>query len=313
MGKVSFVCVMLVMLLSVQMRGSNALSMNYYGMNCPFVEMIVRSVVAQAVQRDPTLAAGLLRLHFHDCFVQGCDASILIDSSDGTAEKDSPANASVRGYEVIDQIKQLIESRCPGTVTCADIVALAARDAVFLAGGPYYGIMTGRRDGTRSRIEDTRALPAPTLNTSDLIQVFVDKHGFTVPQLVALSGAHTLGVARCSSFKNRLDNVDPTMDASLEQSLAQTCSAGDTTTVPFDATPNKFDTVYFRALQSSRGILTSDQTLYNSYQTRFLVDSYAMNNAMFFYNFQQGMLRMGQLDLKEGTDGEVRLNCRRIN
>lgn len=50
--------------------GVAALSMDYYGMNCPFAEYTVRNIVTEAVMGDPTLAAGLLRLHFHDCFVQ---------------------------------------------------------------------------------------------------------------------------------------------------------------------------------------------------------------------------------------------------
>ena len=64
--------------------------------------------------------------------LKGCDASVLLDSTkDNTAEKDSPANLSLRGYEIIDDAKKKIEATCPGVVSCADIIAMAARDAVF--------------------------------------------------------------------------------------------------------------------------------------------------------------------------------------
>lgn len=65
---------------------------------------------------------------------QGCDASILLDdTSTFTGEKNAGANTnSVRGYEVIDAIKTQVEAACKGTVSCADIVALASRDAVDL-------------------------------------------------------------------------------------------------------------------------------------------------------------------------------------
>ncbi|XP_062196125.1 peroxidase 47-like [Phragmites australis] len=293
--------------------GVAALSMDYYGMSCPFAEMIVFNVVGEALMKDPTLAASLLRLHFHDCFVQGCDASVLLDStSENTAEKDALANKSLRGYEVIDSIKQILEAQCPGTVSCADILALAARDAVFMAGGPYYGVPQGRRDGTQSKAADTIALPAPTLNASTLIQMF-GSHGFNVQDMVALSGGHTLGVAHCASFKNRLQGEVATLDASLASSLGATCANGDSATATFDRTSNAFDGVYFRELQSRRGLLSSDQTLFESPETRALVNRFAMNQAYFFYAFQQGMLKMGQLDLKEGTQGEIRMTCRVVN
>ncbi|XP_027367331.1 peroxidase 47-like [Abrus precatorius] len=294
--------------------GTDGLNMNYYYlMNCPFVEPVVKNIVNRALQDDPTLAAGLIRMHFHDCFIEGCDGSILIDSTkSNTAEKDSPANLSLRGYEVIDEIKEELESQCPGVVSCADILAMAARDAVFFAGGPVYDIPKGRKDGKRSKIEDTINLPFPTFNASELIKLF-GQHGFSAQEMVALSGAHTLGVARCASFKNRLSQVDPTLDTEFAKTLSRTCSSGDNAEQPFDATRNDFDNVYYNALLRKNGVLTSDQTLYTSPKTRNFVNAYALNQAMFFLDFQQAMVKMGLLDIKDSSKGEVRENCRRIN
>ncbi|KAL3844976.1 hypothetical protein ACJIZ3_002379 [Penstemon smallii] len=298
---------------------ADGLSMNYYLFTCPFAEMIIKNTVNKALQSDPTLAAGLLRMHFHDCFIEGCDGSVLIDSTKGnTAEKDSPANLSLRGYEIIDAAKEQLEKQCPGVVSCADILAMAARDAVFFAGGPVYDIPKGRKDGRRSKIEDTANLPPPSFNSSQLINMF-GQHGFTVQEMVALSGAHTLGTARCSSFKSRLSNfdskndLDPSLDTQFARTLAKTCSAGDNAEQPFDSSRNAFDNDYFNALQRKAGVLFSDQTLFASVTTRGIVNGYAMNQAMFFFDFLRAMVKMGLLDVKEGSKGEVRNSCRMIN
>ncbi|KAG8383335.1 hypothetical protein BUALT_Bualt04G0001800 [Buddleja alternifolia] len=310
----AFYILLMKMIVSGWSYGSaDGLSMYYYTMTCPFAEMIVKNTVNRALQSDPTLAAGLVRMHFHDCFIEGCDASILIDSTkDNTAEKDSPANLSLRGYEIIDAAKEQIERQCPGVVSCADIVAMAARDAVFFSGGPVYDIPTGRKDGRRSKIEDTINLPPPTLNSSELIRMF-GQRGFTAQEMVALSGAHTLGIARCTSFKSRLNNVDSTLDTQFAKTLSKTCSAGDNAAQPFDSTRNTFDNDYFNALLRKTGVLFSDQTLSDSPMTRGIVMGYAMNQAMFFFNFQQAMVKMGVMDVKEGSKGEVRGSCHKIN
>ncbi|KAL8211436.1 hypothetical protein R6Q57_005873 [Mikania cordata] len=306
-----------VLVMVVMLRCCSCLSMNYYMMSCPIAELIVKNSVNSALRPDPTLAAGLIRMHFHDCFIQGCDGSVLLDSTDGnTAEKDSPANLSLRGYEVIDDAKEQLENQCPGIVSCADIVAMAARDAVFFSGGPVYDIPKGRKDGTRSKIEDTRNLPPPFFNSTELINMFGQK-GFTAQEMVALSGGHTLGVARCSAFKNRLKNfdsthdVDPSMDTQFMKTLAKTCSAGDDAEQPFDTSRNSFDNFYFNALQRRSGVLLSDQTLMADPKTRPIVNGYAMNQAMFFFDFQRAMVKMGLLDVKE--TGQVRQNCHKIN
>ncbi|KAI8015807.1 Cationic peroxidase 1 [Camellia lanceoleosa] len=85
------------------------------------------------VRQERRMGASFLRLHFHDCFVQGCDASILLDkTSTIDSEKIAPANNnSARGFEVIDRIKLEVDKACRRPmVSCADIVAVAARNSV---------------------------------------------------------------------------------------------------------------------------------------------------------------------------------------
>ena len=48
------------------------------------------------------------------------------------AERDAIPNLSVRGYEVVDAAKAALEKKCPGLVSCADVLALVARDAVLV-------------------------------------------------------------------------------------------------------------------------------------------------------------------------------------
>lgn len=69
-------------------------------------------------------------------FLQGCDASVLLDDTESfVGEKTAAPNLnSLRGFEIIDAIKAELESVCPQTVSCADILAIAARDSVLLVG-----------------------------------------------------------------------------------------------------------------------------------------------------------------------------------
>ena len=111
-------------------HGHKGTRVGFYSSTCPQAESIVSSTVQCHFNSDHTVAAGLLRMHFHDCFMRGCDASVLIDGPN--TQKKAVANLGLGGYEVIDDAKTQLEAACPGVVSCADILALAACDSVVI-------------------------------------------------------------------------------------------------------------------------------------------------------------------------------------
>ncbi|RZS24589.1 hypothetical protein BHM03_00057679 [Ensete ventricosum] len=110
------------------------LSVGYYSKTCPDAELVVRGAIQAAMAREPRSGASVMRLQFHDCFVNGCDASVLLDATPNMpGEKQALSNInSLRSFEVIDEAKAAVEQKCPGVVSCADIIVMAARDAVVL-------------------------------------------------------------------------------------------------------------------------------------------------------------------------------------
>ncbi|XP_027367447.1 peroxidase 66 [Abrus precatorius] len=296
------------------------LNAHYYDQTCPQLEKIISETVLNASKHDPKVPPRILRMFFHDCFIRGCDASILLDSTaTNQAEKDGPPNISVRSFYVIDEAKQKLELACPRTVSCADIIAISARDVVAMSGGPYWNVLKGRRDGRLSKASDTINLPAPTSNVSQLIQSFA-KRGLTVKDMVTLSGGHTLGFSHCSSFEARLHNysllhdIDPRMNTEFALDLRKKCpkpnynrNAGQF----LDSTASVFDNDYYKQLLAGKGVFSSDQSLVGDYRTRWIVEAFAKDQSLFFKEFTASMLKLG--NVRGSENGEVRLNCRIAN
>ncbi|XP_010935150.1 peroxidase 64 [Elaeis guineensis] len=293
----------------------NALSVDYYADTCPDVEIAVTAAVKEAMANDQTVPAALLRMHFHDCFIRGCDGSVLLNSKGSNkAEKEGPPNISLHAFYVIDNAKKAVEEMCPGVVSCADILALAARDAVALSGGPTWEVPKGRLDGRVSKASETSQLPAPTFNFSQLKQSF-SQRGLSTQDLAALSGGHTLGFSHCSSFQNRIHkfdashDVDPSMNPSFAASLQKVCpahnkvkNAGST----MDTTTTIFDNAYYKLLLQGKSLFTSDQALLTNAKTKGLVSDFACSQEAFNKAFVKSMIKMSEI-----TGGqEVRLDCR---
>ncbi|ESR38847.1 hypothetical protein CICLE_v10026054mg [Citrus x clementina] len=297
----------------------------FYDHSCPKAQEIVKCIVAKAVAKETRMAASLLRLHFHDCFVKGCDASILLDSSGSiiSEKRSNPNRNSARGFEVIDEIKSALEKECPQTVSCADILALAARDSTVLTGGPSWEVPLGRRDSKGASLSGSNNdIPAPN-NTFQTILTKFKLQGLDIVDLVALSGSHTIGNARCTSFRQRLYNQsgngqpDNTLDQSYAAQLRIGCprSGGDQNLFFLDfVSPTKFDNSYFKNILASKGLLNSDQVLSTKNEASMeLVKKYAENNDLFFQQFAKSMVKMGNISPLTGNRGEIRRNCRRIN
>lgn len=284
---------------------------------------MVKNTVRSASSMDPTLPGKLLRLFFHDCFVEGCDASILLEGN--ATEKSDPANRSLGGFSVIDTAKRVLEIFCPATVSCADIVALAARDAVEFAGGPSVQIPTGRRDGRVSLATNVRPNIVDTGFTMDqMINIFSSK-GLSLDDLVILSGAHTIGSAHCNAFSDRfrVDSngnftlIDPSLDRTYAAELTKQCPAGaatSTVTVKNDpATPQLFDNQYYKDLIAHKGLFQSDSVLFTDRRTKERVLEFADDQNGFFQSWSQSFLRLSVLGAKSEGDGEVRASCSVVN
>lgn len=152
--------------------------------------------------------------------------------------------------------------------------------------------------------------------TSLLMQAFSRPHN-------CHAGSHTIGDARCTTFRQRLYNqsgnglADFTLDQSYASQLRARCprSGGDQNLFFLDfVTPTKFDNSYFKNLLASKGLLNSDQVLVTkNQQSMGLVKQYAENMELFFQQFAKSMLKMGNISPLTGSRGEIRKNCRKIN
>lgn len=296
----------------------------FYSITCPKAESIVQSTVQTYFNADQTIAAGLLRLSFHDCFVQGCDGSILITGP--SAEKNSLTNLGLRGFEVIEDVKTQLEALCPGVVSCADILALAARDAVVLSNGPTWPVPTGRRDGLVSSSSDTANLPTPADSIRVQKQKFANK-GLTAEDLVTLVGAHTIGQSDCQFFRYRLynftatGNADPTISSSYLTQLQSLCPAGGdgSKRVVLDkGSQMNFDVSFFKNVRDGNAVLESDQRLWGDESTKGVVQNYAGSvrgilGFRFDFDFTKAMVKMSNIGVKTGTSGEIRKVCSAFN
>ncbi|KAL9434279.1 hypothetical protein AB3S75_028999 [Citrus x aurantiifolia] len=304
-----------------------ALRADYYKTTCPDFEKIVREYVHQKQTQSPSTAAGALRVFMHDCFVDGCDGSVLISSNAfNAAERDSDINLSLPGdaFDVVIKIKNALEDACPGVVSCADILTASTRNLVVMAGGPRFNVSFGRKDGLVSQAARIPGnLPTNNMTMDEILKMFASK-GFSIQEYVALMGAHTIGFAHCKEFSDRLfkfapnQPTDPELNPRYAEALKAACKNHEqniTMTAFNDVmSPGKFDNSYFRGLPRGLGLLTVDNMLVKDPRTKPLVEQYASNEVKFFADFAAAMEKLSLLEVKtDPKDGNVRRRCDAFN
>ncbi|CAN6168984.1 unnamed protein product [Urochloa humidicola] len=299
------------------------LRFGFYKQSCPPAEVIVRDAVRNAIIANPGLGAGLIRMAFHDCFVQGCDASVLLDPTPANPRPEKlggPNFPSLRGFEVIDAAKAALERFCPGVVSCADVVQFTARDAAFFLSGfrVDYRLPAGRLDGRVSLETEALAfLPPPSFNLSELTASFAAK-GLDVDDLVVLSGSHTIGRSHCSSFSDRISTPPSDMDPGMAFILKGECPANpnftnDPTVVQDIVSPDKLDNQYYKNVLNHKVLFNSDAALLTSTQTARKVVENAFVRGRWEKKFAKAMVKMAAVEVKTNADGEVRRSCRVVN
>ncbi|XP_065878848.1 peroxidase 55 [Euphorbia lathyris] len=315
---------MIILILISTEKGEAELIDNFYISSCPNVEAIVKQVVSTKFSQTFTTIPATLRLFFHDCFVTGCDASIMVASENGDAEKDAEDNESLAGdgFDTIVKAKEAVESLCPQLVSCADIIALAARDVVVLAGGPSFTVELGRRDGLISKASlVTGNLPEPNFNLPQLQTIFA-KNNLTQTDMIALSGAHTVGFSHCSRFANRLYSfsssspVDPSLAPDYAKQMMDACPRDVSPDIAVDldpTTPRIFDNAYYQNLIAGKGLLASDQVLFTDSESKFTVSKFAISSVDFNAAFVTAMIKLGRVGVKTGNQGTIRTDCTVLN
>ncbi|XWS33651.1 hypothetical protein CRYUN_Cryun22dG0100700 [Craigia yunnanensis] len=147
--------------------------------------------------------------------------------------------------------------------------------------------------------------------------------GLDIKDVVVLSGSHTIGFAQCFTFKSRLFNFggsgkpDPELDASFLKGLQSVCPYqvdSDTKLVPLDSvTTTRFDNSYYKNLVNSSGLLQSDHVLSTDNRTASMVLNYSKYPYLFLKDFGASMVKMANIGVLTGQDGEIRKNCKVAN
>ncbi|MBA0721984.1 hypothetical protein Golax_009474 [Gossypium laxum] len=253
--------------------------------------------------------------------MQSCDASLLLRRVKGMeSEQESDRSFGMRNFKYINTIKEAVEKECPMTVSCADIVALSARDGILMLGGPRIEMRSGRKDSKQSYLTEVQNAIPNHNDTIDLVLARFQSIGIDTPGTVALLGAHSVGRVHCVNLVHRLyPTVDPTLDPEHAEYLKRRCPTPDPDpkAVLYSRndleTPMILDNMFYKNLLKHKGLLMVDQQLTSHPLTSPLVEKMAADNGYFHDQFARAVLLLSENNPLNEDQGEIRKDCRYVN
>ncbi|XP_042049907.1 peroxidase 21-like [Salvia splendens] len=320
----SFASAFIILLIPLLLQfpsGESEIQSNYYWESCPRAEEIIKEQVTALYHKHGNTAISWIRNLFHDCVVKSCDASLLLESANGVeSEKATSRSFGMRNFKYIQTIKHALEKECPSTVSCADIVALSARDGAVMLGGPYIEMKTGRKD---SKISYAAQVESSIPNHNDTVSAVLSTFqaiGIDTQGTVALLGAHSVGRVHCINLVQRLyPTVDPTLDPDYAEYLKKRCPSPnpDPNAVLYSRndreTPMVLDNMYYNNILKHKGLLVVDQHLVSDPNTYPFVQKMAADNGYFHDQFAKALLILSENNPLTGDEGEIRKDCRFVN
>ncbi|KAG8376530.1 hypothetical protein BUALT_Bualt09G0073000 [Buddleja alternifolia] len=316
----TFILLLLSLLLQFY-SGKSELQLNYYSESCPRAEEIIKEEVTKLYHEHGNTAVSWIRNLFHDCSVKSCDASLLLETANGVvSEKGSSRSFGMRNFKYVNTIKKALENECPNTVSCADIVALSARDGAAMLGGPYMTMKTGRKDSKESYLDDVESSIPNHNDTMSFVLSTFQSIGIDTEGTVALLGAHSVGRVHCINIVHRLyPTVDPTLDPEYAEYLKGRCPSPypNPNAVEYARndreTPMVLDNMYYKNIMSQKGLLVVDQELVSDPNTYPFVEKMAADNGYFHDQFSRALITLSENNPLIGDQGEIRKDCRFVN
>ncbi|KVH89614.1 heme peroxidase [Cynara cardunculus var. scolymus] len=264
-------------------ESDSGLVLNFYKDSCPQAEDIIKEQVKLLYKRHKNTAFSWLRNIFHDCGVESCDASLLLDSTRRSlSEKETDRSFGLRNFRYLETIKEAVERECPGVVSCADILVLSGREGIVALGGPYIPLKTGRRDGRKSRADVLEQyLPDHNESMSVVLERFKNI-GIDTPGVVAL--------------------LDAIPDPKAVQYVRND-----------RGTPMILDNNYYRNILDNKGLLIVDHQLATDKRTKPYVKKMAKSQDYFFKHFGRAITILTENNPLTGNEGEIRKQCNVAN